>query len=684
MQRREFLAAAAALGAHGVWGFRIPERSGARWQERRDLYPEGVASGDPGSDSVLLWTRRPGDTTPIELAVEVAEDSAFLRVIAKGRARANPDADWTVRVLVGGLRPDREYWYRFTDPDGAGSRVGRTRTSPVDSDGRPARFAFVSCQDINTGYLNAWRRMIHEDEKASADQRLDFILHLGDFVYEMVWYPEDRQSYLGRTIREVLRFPTGQKIGDFHIPVDVEDYRLLYRAYLHEPELQDARARWAFVTMWDNHEFSWQGRQSIQRFGGRSAPAQTRKVAANQAWWEYQPARVQTPARSLEAFHPPSVANTAIDQFDEHGLGLEPNNLAAIRSLTAYRTLRFGKHLELFITDQHSYRSEDPASSREAAALAHRDFSYFVPQEAQEILDAGRAANAGDPPATITFGSQEVPNFRRDQPPQTILGAEQKAWFLDRLGRSRATWKVWGNSKAILDHRADPQNLPSGLTPAPWPGAGYAGFGGGDPSTAYTERAEIYDFVAERGITGFACVSGDRHAFWAGLMSKSLPPARFQPIGVAFVTGAISSAGFTEALELRMPASNPLRPLFLVDRAAGPPDATINMLLKHGVRSCLEYAASRDRERARALSNPDNAPHLSFVDAGAQGYAVVRVGSDAMECEFVCIERPKQRATGEDGGPLRYRLVHRAALWRSGEAPKLDARVVSGDPGLGR
>ncbi len=63
-------------------------------------------------------------------------------------------------------------------------------------------------------------------------------------------------------------------------------------AYLSDPDLQDARARWPFVNMWDNHEFSWLGWQSLQRFGGKNLPAQTRKVAANQAFFEYQPARI--------------------------------------------------------------------------------------------------------------------------------------------------------------------------------------------------------------------------------------------------------------------------------------------------------------------------------------------------------------------------------------------------------
>src|SRR5262249_8133139 len=128
-----------------------------------------------------------------------------------------------------------------------------------------------------------------------------------------------------------------------------------YRGYLHDRDLQDARARWPFVCMWDNHEFSWQGWQSFERFSGTVRPAQTRKVAANQAFFEYQPARLFKPSgASLNQFDPPHVTDAPVTRFDEHGLGQEPNNLAAIQSLRGYRAIRWGKHVELVITDQRS------------------------------------------------------------------------------------------------------------------------------------------------------------------------------------------------------------------------------------------------------------------------------------------------------------------------------------------
>ena len=142
--RRSFLEMAVALGASPAWGSSSGKRSEVRWRERRDLYPEGVGSGDPDSHSVLLWTRRPASASgPAQkLRVEVAEDAAFRRVVATAPASISEASDWTCRVLVGGLKPARTYWYRFTDEEGMGSRVGRTITAPKEDDARTIHRAF--------------------------------------------------------------------------------------------------------------------------------------------------------------------------------------------------------------------------------------------------------------------------------------------------------------------------------------------------------------------------------------------------------------------------------------------------------------------------------------------------------------------------------------------------------------
>jgi alkaline phosphatase D len=688
ISRRDFLELAVALGATAVWGDPRFAYSRVPWEERRDFYPEGVASGDPESDSVLLWTRRPPKEGQAAegLTVEVAEDEAFTKVVARATTPVLEASDWTTRVLVGGLKPARVYWYRFTDAEGHGSRVGRTITAPADNDARPVQFAFVSCQNANQGAQNAYRRMIFEDERAPEKDRLGFVLHLGDFIYEIVWYPEDRpQGMYDRRLRDVVRYENGEKIQDFHIPTTVADYRAIYRGYLHDRDLQDARARWPFVCMWDNHEFSWLGWQSFERFGGVVRPAQTRKVAANQAFFEYQPARLFKPSgATLHQFNPPQVTDAPVTRFDEHGLGLEPNNLAAIQSLRGYRALRWGRHVELVVTDQRSYRSEDPTYRAEARAFSNNNFPGFMPEEVLGILDAGKSFNEGHPPAVIPYGNTHIANFRMAEPAVTILGAEQKRWFFERLRNSRATWKIWGDTVATLDMRADPQNLPATLG-LKWPGTGYAGFdanfGAGDHSTAYTERAEIYDFVRHHGITGFATVAGDRHSFWAGLSAKALPPRPFDPVGVAFITGSISAPAMIEALEHGLQKDHPLRALYVGQGPQDPrPQPTMNLLLRHGVRTCLEYTNSGDLEKAKAVSNPDLSPHVSFVDMNGHGYSVVRVNGEQLETEFVCIPRPLEASERPDGGPLLYRTRHRAKLWRKGETPKLETIVVEGNP----
>jgi alkaline phosphatase D len=217
----------------------------------------------------------------------------------------------------------------------------------------------------------------------------------------------------------------------------------------------------------------------------------------------------------------------------------------------------------------------------------------------------------------------------------------------------------------------------------PWHGAGYAVVDDGDHGSTFVERAEIYAHVRREKITGFVTVAGDRHSFWAGLAAPRLPPREFEPVGVAFVTASLSAPNAADLTEDGVRKDHPLRRLYLNSRAGETwPEPTINILLKHGVRSCLEYLNSGDMTRARSLSNPQLAPHLKFLDFEAHGYSIVRASSDALECEFVCLPRPLERSSGPDGGALLYRVRHRVPAWSAGQTPQIEQQVVEGNPQL--
>jgi alkaline phosphatase D len=387
------------------------------------------------------------------------------------------------------------------------------------------------------------------------------------------------------------------------------------------------------------------------------------------------------PGSKLDTFDAPQVVDVLVKDFDDDGLGIEANNLAAINSLIAYRALRWGRHIDLLITDNRSFRSRDPGNHDEINPLFEDDTLGFVPEELWAQLDAGRDYANGHPPAKLTMGDKSVDNYVAKAAPQTMLGAKQKAWFLERLRGATATWKVWGNSLGALDWRVDPQNLPPEL--GKWRGAGYGITATSDWGGMYHERAEIFDAVRDAGITGFAIVAGDRHSFWAGYAAKTLPPAAFEPVGVSFVGGSLISPGMAEANEhSQKKENNPTRPLYIAEIADGPSQCTANLMFRHGVKSALEYASSGDLAKAHAVRNPDLAPHLTFVDMGGHGYATVRVDASTMVTDFVCIPRPIERSPGVDGGPLRYRVRHEVPLWRPGERPRMRQTILEGDAGL--
>src|SRR5438477_12293555 len=184
MDRRGFRGATArlaALAALGQLGACTPSQP---FKFDRDPFTIGVASGDPLPDGVVLWTRLAPDplsgggmaNAAVDVEWLVARDEAMKDVVRSGTYGATADLAHSVHVEVGGLEPDRMYWYRFR-ASGAESPVGRTRTAPAgDSSPRTFRFAFASCHNYTQGFYTAHANLARED--------LDAVVFLGDYIYE--------------------------------------------------------------------------------------------------------------------------------------------------------------------------------------------------------------------------------------------------------------------------------------------------------------------------------------------------------------------------------------------------------------------------------------------------------------------------------------------------------------------
>ena len=281
--RRTFLAG--ALAAAGAALLDPRQLAFARAQAAAlpvgELFPLGVASGDPDPSSVILWTRliAPGGGDPLpgtDVAVdwEVASDEAFTSIVASGTAPAVAALAHSVHVEAGGLQPDTWYWYRFS-VDGRTSPQGRTRTFPgagVTPD--QVRFGVATCQNWSDGYYTAYAGMAVED--------LDFVVFVGDYIYE-----RSKQS--------------GPRPITLPESVDLPTYRGRYELYKSDANLQAAHHAFPWIVTMDDHEVANDTVGDAGKEGaGAGDPAaiaafRLRRADAFQAWYEHQPLRLSAP-----------------------------------------------------------------------------------------------------------------------------------------------------------------------------------------------------------------------------------------------------------------------------------------------------------------------------------------------------------------------------------------------------
>ena len=272
------------------------------------MFALGVASGEPLPDSVVLWTRLAPDplngggmaSAPVPVRWEIAEDEAMRRVVRRGEAVARSERAHAVHVEAHGLAPDRVYWDRFS-ARGEASPIGRTRTAPsAGAHLARLRFAVASCQDFQNGYYSAYRHMAREE--------LDFVLHLGDYIYEYAGNPKRMRQHVG---------------GE---TVTLADYRNRYAQYRTDPHLQAVHAAFPWLAVTDDHEVENDYARDQSEKRTPRAAFLARRAAAYRAYYEHMPLR-------------PAMA--------PHGAGLR-----------LHRRRRFGDLVDLFLLDVRQYRSD--------------------------------------------------------------------------------------------------------------------------------------------------------------------------------------------------------------------------------------------------------------------------------------------------------------------------------------
>ncbi|RIL08173.1 MAG: hypothetical protein DCC71_00015 [Proteobacteria bacterium] len=257
MPRRDFLRGLAAAGAGGLFAAALGPAQRAiagrpRALSAAETFPDGLVAGDPQPDGAVIWARvaRPDDAAPVAVAWMASESDDFATVAAGGLVSVGADSDWTAKLRVRGLLPDRWYFYRFT-AYGIESRAGRLRTAPRPSAAPDRlRYAFASCQQRGIRGVDGLESL-YVTHRAIAADAPDFLMHLGDYVYVSD----------GGTIT-------------------LDQYREVYRRFRSNPLLQDLQAAVPLVAAWDDGEFY----NGVDRTG---PPA--RLATARRAWFEAMP-----------------------------------------------------------------------------------------------------------------------------------------------------------------------------------------------------------------------------------------------------------------------------------------------------------------------------------------------------------------------------------------------------------
>ena len=365
IDRRRLLGGMGAVaGAGAARRLRVPERARAATAP----FGWGVASFDPTTTSVLLWTRATpaSGTGPVALTWTVAEDAALARPVATGRVTATSDADHTVRVEVGDLAAGRTWHYAFTAPDGTRSPVGRTRT--LGAEPERLRLGLVSCSRFAAGGFAAYR--------ALAERDVDLVVHVGDYIYE-------------DGVADVRPHQPA------HRCTTLADYRERYAQHRADPDLQALHAAHPMVAVWDDHEVAgnaWRDGAAAHS-DARDGPWLRRLLAAGRAHEEWVPGRTSRGddgrLKAWRTIDLGTLAELVVLDTRHWGRDRQPATAAELDDTDAPRTL-LGPDQAAFVNERLQRADRRPWTFLANQVMLH---PLEIPAPTQSIVDA--AARGG-------------------------------------------------------------------------------------------------------------------------------------------------------------------------------------------------------------------------------------------------------------------------------------------------
>ena len=496
--RRDFLRASAwALGgvvvSTDLQGCFVSSSSAE--VERSLAFEHGVASGDPLSDRIMVWTRvtpKDASTADVDISWEVARDAAFTQMLHSGSASTGQARDFTLKVDVQNLTPGQSYYYRFK-AGSAVSPVGRMTTLPAAGVAQ-VRFAVLSCSNFPAGYFHAYAQAAQESE-------LDAVLHLGDYIYEYATgeYATEDAAALGRSLPE-------DNNGELFT---LGDYRKRYALYRTDADLQALHAAAPFIAVWDDHEVAndtWT--DGAENHNDGEGDFNQRKLAALQAYFEWLPVR-------------PASEN------DE---------------LTIYRSFDFGDLVSLHMLDTRIIGRDEQLSYTNYISAGGLDAARFIAD-----VSATDRTLLGQPQMNWLQSQLAVSSARWQVLGQQVLmgrmllPAEMLTALADPANADLAT--TLGELVPLKlrvqagDPTLTPQEIARIQTVIPY---------NLDAWDGYAYEREVIFGLARALDKNLVVLAGDTHNAWG----NNLKTLAGEPVGVEFATAGVTSPGLESYLGL--------------------------------------------------------------------------------------------------------------------------------------